>query len=292
MSIGFVLPYAYLVRIKTTSGQVYGFCSLNFDFTYDGINYTGAVGTQPTTQRNQASLAVDNLEIELIKSGLPFNDTQVTLGLLDNADVRICIEDLGNLSPVGSENIVFRGFVVRIDSTPTSHKVEMRSYASKLNAPAVFKTSSFCRYEVGETGCGVNLAPIGLLFDTLLSSVTTNSDGTATLVLSTPINAGINTQRFIQGTVTVTSGNDFKRKLRIIDVPTNSTVVIKEPPPFLFADNPSVQLRSYCDRTQTSCVNIYDNLPNFGGFLKSNSTSSSDNWMVGLDRVVQAGGQD
>lgn len=283
MSTGFCLPYVWLTRITANNNFAYGFCSSNISIPLGGVDYNGGVGSAPTAIASKTGLATDNLELSVLKTGTTFTEQEVALGLLNGAQVQINIEDALNLpSTLETGNVVFRGFVGRVQSFKLFYKIELRSNSSLINTRSSIKTSQYCRWDFGSTQCGLDLVANGLQYNTTITASNPTSN-TVTLAFTLP--AAVR-DRFNNGSIQITSGQNFNAKLFVLSRNV-TTYTLRDRLPYPIANGTTVILRAGCDYQASTCVS-YNNIGNFGGF-PSSSPGFSSNWMRGLSEILKNG---
>ncbi len=280
MSTGFCLPYVWLTRIVASNNFEYGFCSSNLNIPLGGLVYNGGVGSAPTAISTKTGLATDNLELSVLKTGTTFTEQEIALGLLNGAKVTINIEDALNLPPtLDSGNVTFKGFVGRVQSFKTFYKIELRSTSSLINTRSSFKTSQYCRWEFGSAQCGLNLLAANLQYNTTVVSSTTN-----TITLAAAPTA--NTNRFSNGSLQITSGQNFNAKFAVIGR-LSATFTIRDSIVYPLVAGTTVTVKAGCDYQASTCVS-YGNIANFGGFPGAGGGFST-NWMPGLSTILKVG---
>jgi uncharacterized phage protein (TIGR02218 family) len=280
MSTGFCLPYIWLTRIVASNNFEYGFCSSNISIQLGGLTYNGGVGSAPTAISTKAGLATDNLELMVLKTGTTFTEQEVALGLLNGAKVTVNIEDALSLpASLEAGNVTFEGFVGRVQSFKSFYKIELRSNSSLINTRSSFKTSQYCRWEFGSPQCGLNLVAANLQYSTILVSSTTN-----TITLASAPTANIT--RFTNGSLQVTSGQNFNAKFVVIGL-SGSTFTIRDSIVYPLVAGTTFIVKAGCDYQASTCFG-YDNIGNFGGFPGAGGDFST-NWMPGLSTILKIG---
>lgn len=298
MTTGLILPYLHFTTISPVNvagalNQPIGFCSSNIDVKWDGVTYQGNVGSSPTTNESSVGLSVDTMEFTVLKSNfgtkLPFTDFNVANGLFDNARVSVHIEDLLYLPPSRSHtsaNLLFSGFVGRVQILPTCYVFEFRTQSTKLNQPTVDKTSPYCKWQFGDSNCGYNLAAQGeaLLNNVITSTIqATSTAGIFSIaVQNTPTGLGI-AGRYKGGTIIFKNGRNNGFRRQIVDyVPVGQLFRFRRLPPFGVVVGDTVDVLANCEKTQSACK-FRQNFDNFGGF------PSGGKYMTGLDTILLSG---
>ncbi len=155
-----------LMRIRTKTGQVYGFTDLDVAVWYDPATYDpgntgddwGMVehkalngGFSLSRLEGAANLTVDNAEMTILPGDASITPQQMLAGFLDSADVRIYRVNFADLS-MGHECIA----VGKLGQTKVSENygaLEFLSLVSQLKQPEAELQTIPCRHIFGGPNC-------------------------------------------------------------------------------------------------------------------------------------------
>ena len=145
-----------LWRITRVDGAVVAFTDLDESILFQNQLYDAASGFERTAIANDASLAVDNLDVNGFLSHDSIDEEDIRNGLYDYAAVDIYVVNWANLSQGSLQ--VRRGWLgeVVLDSAG-QFKAELRGLTNLLNNTFGEKFTPECRADLGDTRCRVNL---------------------------------------------------------------------------------------------------------------------------------------
>jgi uncharacterized phage protein (TIGR02218 family) len=249
--------------MKRLDGVKLGFTNHDRILTIDGVNCTPTIAFESTSTTKTAELNVDNIETKSITDIFYVNETDVRLGLYDEAVITIYLYDWLSGTIV---NQIFTGYFgdYTLGYLPTgsrTHQFQTIGVSEKLNNSISVKTSSECRHKFLSQGDPINSCNRVINSDvritTLLSGV----------VSPNIIQVGFGTDNWIgylYGEIKFNDGN-YKDRIFFIENVGGLYITISEDLPYPPTIGSSVTLTRHCDHSVAAC-SIYDNLANYGGF--------------------------
>lgn len=192
-------------------GNVLRQTSYDRDIVVDKVGYAGTyVSTyaiQSTTVNSASDLAVDNFDMDALLEENGITQDRIRAGLFDNVRFTILLVNASN--PTNSGIIVKSGVVGNIRAFADElAQAEGRGLKSLLQQTIIETYSLGCRFDLGDSRCGVNLA-------LYTATGTVTSIGSARLEF-TASGLAQAASYFDRGKITFTSGNndDFSREVK------------------------------------------------------------------------------
>lgn len=253
---------ADIYTITLNGGAVVRWTSHDQNIIWDGQTYTkmplarGAIGEKTGPDVATLKLTVFGNTTDLI-NGVPVIPFIAQHGF-DGATVkveRVYAPDWGASTPITGSIIRFAGKITSIDSVQggqADFTVSSWMVLLNINMPRnVYQAG--CQHTLYDAGCTLNPASFSA------SGHTTASGGVSTF----PTNLTTTTDDYALGRIVFTSGanNGISRAIRTNDGSGNFTLMRSLPHPVGSSDNFTVY--KGCDLTQSTCLNKFNNLPNF-----------------------------
>ena len=186
---------AYALKITRRDSAVYAFTIAVDPVVLSGVTYNASTGLDISSIENEATLAVDNLELTTLDDGTTFSRADVLGGLWKNADFTVYRYNF--VTPSDGVEIIMRGTIGNVQLRASSVVAELRGLQQILQQPIGSVTSSTCRARLGDDRCTVNLTP--LTFTGTITSVASSQVFTDTSKTQAA-------DYFGEGSVTFTSG--------------------------------------------------------------------------------------
>lgn len=264
-----------LVRRDTT---VYGFTTCDTVLTVDGVDYTPLEAISTSALRVTADNGVDNMSIVGVLSSSRITESDLRVGLFDNAAIELFMVDYTNTT--AGKVVLMRGYLGEITIQDSQYTAELRSLMSLLKQKIGVVTSATCRVSrLGDDQCGVTIASYRVN-STVLS---VSSDGYDITVDGTPFSAPQKVDTYYDyGIIMATSGasNTVEREIKShVTTAGNLVLTLREPFALGIAAGVSVRVEAGCDRLPMTCVNKFSNYTRFHG--------EAD--IPGNDKLIQIG---
>jgi len=251
---GELTTLAYLVKISRKDGITKGFTTHDQDLTVDGLTYKADGALTPSAIESRAGLAVDNLEVTGILDSEEISDADIDSGFYDFARIDVYACNWADLSQ-GTVQLR-RGWLGQVTRADTHYVAELRGLHDLLQRPIGETYTPECRFNLGDTNCGVSLTAS----NGTVTSVTDNATFTDTTQTAA-------TGVFAYGKLTWLTGANAGQSMDVKawDNDTHQfTLWLPMPRAIQTGDTYSVV--SGCDKRFTTCKNKFLNGANFGGF--------------------------
>lgn len=142
--------------IERTDGVVLRFTDADVDVVQGGQTYKSIGAYRRTAIENTSSLSVDNLEIVGAAADLSLPEEALRAGLFDNAEITVFMTSW--MDSVRGRLKLRRGFFGEVQVLPNgTYQVELRGLMQRLNYNYTDIFSSTCLYDLGDSGCGLNI---------------------------------------------------------------------------------------------------------------------------------------
>ncbi len=142
-------------RVTRADGAVFGFTDHDRDLVVDGVTYRAASGYSRTAIASDASLGVDNLDIEGLLDSDALTGRDLRGGLFDHAEVRIFLVNWAD--PAQGVIQLRRGHLGEVTLKDGVFTAELRGLTQALSRQLLEATTPNCRNELGDGHCGVDL---------------------------------------------------------------------------------------------------------------------------------------
>ena len=251
---------AWAWRITRSDGAIYGFTDHDADLIFDGTTFESETGLIASEIRQSADLAVDAQDAEGILTSDRINETDISDGLWDNADVEVWRV---NWSNPAERALRRRGSIGQIRRGRVSFVAEVRSLTHILGQTVGRNFQGTCDAELGDARCGINLELSIYKGTGEVATIRDDRTFTATGLGS------YSTGWFSSGFVEWTSGANAGRRTEVA-VHTNDVggvaVVLLDLPVRPVAIGDDFLIRAGCDKQIATCAAKFANVPNFRGF--------------------------
>jgi uncharacterized phage protein (TIGR02218 family) len=251
---------AWAWRITRTDGAIYGFTDHDADLIFAGTTFESETGLIASEIRQSADLAVDAQDAEGILTSDRINETDISDGLWDNADVEVWRV---NWSNPAERALRRRGSIGQIRRGRVSFVAEVRSLTHILGQTVGRNFQGTCDAELGDARCGIDLELSIYKGTGEVATIRDDRTFTATGLGS------YSTGWFSSGFVEWTSGANAGRRTEVA-VHTNDVggvaVVLLDLPVRPVAIGDDFLIRAGCDKQIATCAAKFANVPNFRGF--------------------------
>jgi uncharacterized phage protein (TIGR02218 family) len=249
---------AWCWLIKRKDGIEQGFTSCDLMLPIDSVPYQPYTGFAPSADSNSEGLSKNNSQ-ELV--GLLTSD-QISAGDLlsgkyDNALVTCFLVDVTNLPTSLTEYppkflMQYERAIARVTQNDLGFTFELRDDDWLLETDLGKQTSKFCGYDLGGTGCGVNLTSYS--FNQVITAVNNRFQFTCS--------GSFNPGQFSRGKIVFTSGLNQGISKDISKFELGNEITLWQPFPYSIAVGDGVTLVQGCGKTLYDCVVRYDNAIN------------------------------
>lgn len=155
---GPVTTLATCWRISRVDGKEFFFTDHDRDLSFDGKVYKASSGYSRTAIANDASLSVDNLDVEGVFDSASITEEEMRAGLFDQAEVRIFLVNWAD--PAMGALRMRRGWFGEVVLTePGIFRTELRGMTQALQQRIGELYSPECRADLGDHRCKVPVNP-------------------------------------------------------------------------------------------------------------------------------------
>lgn len=259
---------AYCWKLTRRDGMVMGFTSLDRDLALMDATYAAATGFTPTSIDSQASLAVDNLDIEGMLTSGSITEADILAGKYDFAEIEVFALNYRDGSY--GRILLRRGWLGEVEIRNGQFIAEIRGLTQRLSQHIGELYSPMCRAQLGDAKCTVNVAP-----HTVSGTVSTAPSQSKFLDNTRSEDAG----HFAYGKVTFTSGDNAGLSAEVKES-RGAEIILALPMPFVIAASDAYTLQRGCDKTIRTCAERYNNAVNFRG----------EPHVPGLDKMLETAG--
>jgi hypothetical protein len=155
---GAVTTLATCWRITRTDGAEFFFTEHDRDLAFEGNLYRASSGYSRTAIANDASLAVDNLDVEGVFDSEAITEEELRAGLFDHAEVRVFLVNWADPS-MGALRMRRGRFGEAVLSEQGVFRTELRGMTQALAQRIGELYSPECRADLGDDRCKVPIHP-------------------------------------------------------------------------------------------------------------------------------------
>ena len=241
------------VKITRTDSAVVGITDHDVNLTISGTTYSSAAGYTPTAWSGSADLAVDTADVQGILDAAGVDREDIRAGLYDRAAVEWFLYDYVSETVL---KILATGTWGGVTLFENRYVAEVRNLSQYLQETIGEVTTPTCRADLGDSRCTVNLAT---LQETLtLTGVTDERTFTDT--------ARTEADNYWRGgKVTFTSGVNNGFSMEIKSSTSAGLFTLFQDLPYVPAVSDTATVIPGCDKTPTTCKNVFSNFVNYQG---------------------------
>lgn len=248
-------------KMTLTNGEVMGFTDHDRDIYLDGVTYSAKTGYNRTAVASNATLAVDNMDLEGAVASEGITAAGLRSGLYDYAAVEVFLVKASD--PGIGKVILRRGVLGELTLKDGIYVSEIRGMSQYLNRQMTRVVTPECNARVYDDRCKVDPAPYtntGKILNVLVDrkAFAVQIDGTAR-------DEGF----FSHGLITFTSGPSKGRSMEIRAHTVVSGVdrfFLLLPMEWPINDENEFTVRRGCNQLLATCRDVFDNVVNFRGF--------------------------
>jgi uncharacterized phage protein (TIGR02218 family) len=153
---GEVTTLASCWRVTRTDGAEFFFTDHDRDIVFDGDVYQASTGYSRTAIANDASLSVDNLDVDGVFDATTITEEALRAGLFDHAEVRVFLVNWADLS-MGALKMR-RGWFGEVTLNENGKfRTELRGMVQALQQRLGEIYAPECRADLGDDRCKVDL---------------------------------------------------------------------------------------------------------------------------------------
>jgi uncharacterized phage protein (TIGR02218 family) len=247
---------AYLVKITRADATIKGFTTFDRNLTLDGVTYKADGALTPSALQSTSGLSVDNLEATGILNSDDIVAADIEAGLYDNARVDVYACNWADLTQGAVQ--LRRGWLGEVVLSSGHYVAELRGLHDLLQRTVGDYYTPECRYDLGDSRCTVNLAPL-----TVTGTVTSVTDNATFADTSRTESDGV----FNYGKLTWTGGANSGQSMEVKNWDGGGFIfTLWLPMPNAIAVGDAYSVYPGCDKRFTTCTGKFGNGANFGGF--------------------------
>lgn len=240
-------------KVIRKDGEILGFTDHSEPITFDSVTFEAKSGYSRSAIDSNLELSVSNLEIESIFDSSGITEQDLVKGRYDGARIEVYLVNWQNVS----ERVLYlKATLGECKNTGEIYTAELRALSDKLNQNIANLTSRSCRYQFGDSRCGINLAS-----HTWTGTVAAVASRQSFELSDT---APTTDNYFNEGTVTFTSGNNEGVIGQVLGYNSARILTLWEPAPYTITVGDSLTVTTGCNRELSGCQG-YSNVVNFGG---------------------------
>ena len=255
-STHFTVNYDSTAKTHTANtGKVqptFGVTNSVVDIDYGNVNYKARTGTFPTQKKQAGDGSVGNMEMEVAPVA-PFTIADVYGGMWDGARTRVMLVNYRDLT-MGHIDVL-TGWVGMTSVADNKITIELRDLAQAIQQEIGDKVVPYCRAQVGDTRCGVDLS----LYDDT-GSITTVTDQ-ITLIDSASVKAD---GYFTGGQIKFLTGANAGLVVDVVSFASKTFVLAYRLPGTVVVGD-TYYATIGCDKKLSTCKNTFNNVANFRG---------------------------
>lgn len=249
----------FCLKITREDAVVLGFTSHDQDLTINSQLYKTSGGFSPSNVEKKCDLSVDGLDIQAVINDSSLTETDLKRGLYDNAQYEVFIVDSTNVS--NGTVTISKGWFGEVSIRRGMFVTELRGLMSKLQTQIGELYGPSCTVrELGDSRCKVSTT--SFRFSLTVTAVTSNR------IFKHATNVQADSY-FKYGIVDWTSGNNdaYKMEVKAYTVDGSDGVFeLQLPMPRNIQIGDTFRATRGCDRTFSTCKNVFNNVENFRGF--------------------------
>lgn len=246
--------------LRRRDGVTLGFTDHDGDLVVEGVVCRAATGFAAGAVEGATGLAVDNAVVSGALSQAALASSDLRAGRWDGATVRAFLADWSDPSV---HELVFAGALGEVTETDGRFSAELRGLADGLNVTRGRVFHRRCDAALGDARCGVDLANTANSATVVVLSIIDGGRGIR--VGDVPMASG----RLRDGTARFETGGavGMTAVIRSESVADGGRILtFWSPPRAPLAVGGKVRLTVGCDKTMSTCRDVFANVLNFRGF--------------------------
>jgi uncharacterized phage protein (TIGR02218 family) len=263
-----------LVLVTRRDGARFGFTTHDNDIEFGGVTYY-ARSIDTSAVQSRGDMSVDNLDIQVSLAGPDVTEAGIRAGLWDGATVQLSRVNYADLTQGALQ--LRRGELGQVSYSEGVAAAEFRGLTRRLENAIVETYTPTCRYDLGDSRCGVNLTSY-----TATGTVTGVTDRAA--FTASALSGADDLYTF--GKLTWTAGANAGLSMEIKRQQVGGVITLALPMPYAIAAGDTFSAVQGCNKLlKTSsgytgdCKVKFSNVVRFGGFAE----------VPGPDKVLQRG---
>jgi uncharacterized phage protein (TIGR02218 family) len=245
--------------VTRTDGATQGFTDHDEDVPLGDVVCRAGSGLSGSEATQKLGLAVDSSEISGALSDGTLNESDLAAGRYDGAAVELWLTDW---SEPDLRVVLAKGTLGEVRREATAFTAEVRGLSERLSEESGRLYTATCSADLGDTGCGIDLAVAPFFGNGAVVGLNASSALTASGLDQ------FDDGWFKAGKLTFTSGANAGLSVEVKNHRKNSAATIDlwqaMPEPVLAGDTFAVT--AGCDKRFATCQSRFNNAVNFRGF--------------------------
>ena len=245
-------------RVTRSDGTEFFFTDHDRDLVFDGHTYKASTGYSRTAIANDASMAVDNLDVDGVFDSEAITEADIRAGLFDHAEVRVFLVNWADLS-MGAMKMRRGWFGEVMMSEQGMFRTELRGMTQALQQRIGEVYSPECRADLGDDRCKVDLAAV-----TRAGTVTSAIDRAVFFAMLD--GAATADGWFNGGALTWATGANAGRSIEVKSwTAATGRLELFLPMGYAIAAGDTFSVYPGCDKRLETCLGRFGNVVNFRG---------------------------
>jgi uncharacterized phage protein (TIGR02218 family) len=247
---------ATLWKLVRRDAVTMGFTDHDTDIAFDGLTYRAETGYTRTALVSDATLSVDNMDIEGLLATGALTADDIRNGVYDWAELTVYIVNYSDLTQ--GAVILRRGFLGEFTLRNGVFVTELRGISQALSRNFIRVYTADCTADLGDSRCRVDMS---LHRETGTVSAVTSQRHSFTVSLT-----GSRPDEYFNGGLLVwTSGLNTGARQEVRTL-TGNAATLYLPSAEDIAVGDAFTIEAGCDKTITMCKNRYNNIVNNRSF--------------------------
>ena len=246
---------AFCWRLDRRDGVTLGLTSHDHDLMFNGLRFRAMPGIIPSALERTAGLESDSVQLTGALTLAAIRAADLSAGCWDGARLRLWAVDWtqADQDPL----LLMGGRLGAVDMEDGRFSVELAGASAALDGPANPSTSPYCRAQLGDRQCRVDMAG-----RSCLATVQSVAGGRVTLAPEGL--AGVDRAQFVHGRLRWADGPYAGLATQIIGA-EGGDLLLADAPVHAMPDPVRVELTQGCDRRFATCSARFANAANFRG---------------------------
>jgi uncharacterized phage protein (TIGR02218 family) len=257
---GPVTTLATCWRITRLDGREFFFTDHDRDLPFEGETYKASSGYSRTAISNDASLSVDNLDVEGVFDDEAITEEELRAGLFDQAQVRIFLVNWADAS-MGALRMRRGWFGEVVLSERGVFRTELRGMTQALSQRIGELYSPECRADLGDHRCRVAITDPAWTRPGTVLAVTSRAQFTADVDAPDAADGW-----FAGGVLTWETGSNAGRSIEVKAwIQASGATELFLPMPYAIEPGDAFAIHPGCDKRLDTCITRFANVLNFRG---------------------------
>lgn len=243
---------AFCWRLDRRDGVSLGLTSHDRDLHVEGLVYSAAPGMLPSAVSMATGLEADSMDVKAALTADVISAADLDAGRWDGAALRLYLTDWTDPGALWLE--LARGELGGVERQGEAFSAELRGPIAVLDGPVAPETSPYCRAELGDRDCRVDMAARRMVVRvTALDGDTVTVEG-----------GGLEAGAYAFGRLRWLTGANAGL-LQMVVASDAESVTLADTPAFAVTAGTLAELVEGCDKRLESCSARFANAVNFQG---------------------------